>query len=147
MSTAPTTDEQEVNGSCLCGQVSFDLIGALRPVVYCHCQQCRKTSGHFVAASAVNNENLKMVTDAGLAWYRSSDLAERGFCKECGSSIFWRPTHGRYICVMAGALESPTGTEACEHIYTDDAGDYYSIDDDLPKYPQDDSGLHDKWNV
>jgi len=140
-------DEQKVNGSCLCGQVNFDLIGELRSVVYCHCQQCRKTSGHFVAATVVMNEDLKMVTDAGLAWYRSSDKAERGFCKECGSSIFWRPDNDNYIGVMAGALESPTGIEACEHIYTDDAGDYYSIDDGLPKYPQDDDDLHDKWNV
>lgn len=143
MSTAPTTDESKVNGSCLCGQVNFELSGPLQPVIYCHCQQCRKTSGHFVAATAVKKGKLKMSGDAGLAWYRSSDIAERGFCKECGSSLFWRPDHGEYVSVMAGALESPTGTEACEHIFVDDAGDYYDINDDLPKYGQYDPDLRD----
>lgn len=147
MSTAPTTEDAVVQGSCLCGQVSFELSGKLRPVIFCHCQQCRKTSGHFVAATAVNAEQLQMSTDAGLAWYRSSDIAERGFCRACGSSLFWRPDHGEYISVMAGALESPTGTQACEHIFTDDAGDYYKLTDDLPKYAQYDPELRDKSNA
>ena len=146
MSMAPTT-ESAVAGSCLCGQVSYELTGNLRPVIYCHCQQCRKTSGHYVAATAVSLDNFHLTEDAGLSWYRSSDMAERGFCKKCGSSLFWRPNHGEYISVMAGALESPTGTRACEHIFTDDAGDYYELQDELPKYPQYDSALRDKSNA
>jgi hypothetical protein len=146
MSTAPTT-ENVVAGSCLCGQVSFELSGELRPVIYCHCQQCRKTSGHFVAATAVKHENLKITSDASLAWYRSSATAERGFCSNCGSSLFWRPDHGDYMSVMAGALESPTGTEGGEHIFTADAGDYYAIEDELPKYAQYDHDLRDKSNA
>jgi len=146
MSTAPTA-ENVVAGSCLCGQVRYELSGKLRPVIYCHCQQCRKTSGHFVAATAIKHENLAITSEAGLAWYRSSDTAERGFCRNCGSSLFWRPDHGEYMSVMAGALESPTGTSASEHIYTDDAGDYYAIDDELPKYPQYDDDLRAKSNA
>ena len=143
MSTAPTT-ENVVAGSCLCGQVSYALTGKLRPVIYCHCQQCRKTSGHYVAATAVGFDDFHLAEEAGLSWYRSSATAERGFCKQCGSSLFWRPDHGEYLCIMAGALESPTGTEASEHIFTDDAGDYYQLTDDLPKYAQYDSALRHK---
>lgn len=141
MSTAPTI-EASVKGSCLCGQVSFELTDKLRQVVYCHCQQCRKTSGHFVAATAVDSGHLVFSSDAGLSWYRSSDLAQRGFCKECGSSLFWRPEHGEYVAVMAGSLESPTGIRDSRHIYVDDAGDYYDLHDDLPKHAQD---HHDVW--
>ncbi len=140
MSTAPTADKS-VKGSCLCGQVSFELTDKLRQVVYCHCQQCRKTSGHFVAATAINSEHLVLSNDAGLAWYRSSDIAKRGFCKECGSSLFWRPEHGDYVAVMAGALESPTGIGDSKHIFVDDAGDYYRLYDDLPKRPQGDTDV------
>lgn len=135
MSTTPTNDVL-VKGSCLCGQVSFELTERLRQVVYCHCQQCRKTSGHFVAATAVGAEHLVMKNDAGLAWYRSSDDAERGFCKECGSSLFWRPKEGDYVSVWAGSLESPTGITGSKHIFVADAGDYYDLPDDLPKHDQ-----------
>ena len=38
-------------GSCLCGEVAYEVTGPLRPVVNCHCLQCRKTTGHFMAAT------------------------------------------------------------------------------------------------
>jgi hypothetical protein len=37
-------------GGCLCGAVRYEVRGPLRPVVYCHCTQCRRTSGHFSAS-------------------------------------------------------------------------------------------------
>lgn len=124
-------------GGCLCGQVSFELKGELRPVTYCHCEQCRKTSGHFVASTAVSPDGLRFLNDQGLAWYKSSAIAERGFCKVCGSSLFWRPAHGRHVSVMAGTLSAPTGLSASEHIYVADASDYYVIADGLRQYDQD----------
>ncbi len=65
----------------MCGAVRYEVDGALRKVVYCHCAQCRKTSGHYVAATAADMNQLTFKEDAGLTWYQSSDIAERGFCK------------------------------------------------------------------
>jgi hypothetical protein len=138
MSTAPTS---KVTGSCLCGAVKYGISGTLRKVVYCHCAQCRKTSGHFVAATACDTDQLDITEDAGLAWYQSSDIAARGFCSRCGSSLFWRPEHGKYVAVMAGALDAPTGLKSREHIYVDDASDYYDIADGLPQFQQDHADL------
>ena len=53
MSTAPT-----IEGGCECGAVRYRVTGTLRKVVYCHCAQCRRTSGHFVAATACATDNL-----------------------------------------------------------------------------------------
>ncbi len=78
-----------------------------------------------------------MLADDGIAWYRSSTRAERGFCSRCGSSMFWRPDHGRYISVMAGTLDRPTGLKSACHIYVNMASDYYSIADGLPRYGDD----------
>ena len=75
-----------------------------------------------------------MVDEKGLRWYRSSKHAQRGFCGICGSSLFWKPDHGRYISIMAGSLDTPTGIDAVEHIFVRDASDYYVIDDDLPRF-------------
>jgi len=138
MSTAPTT---EFTGGCLCGAVRYSIDGPLRDVVYCHCGQCRKTSGHFVAATACDTERLKILEDAGLAWYESSAIATRGFCSRCGSSLFWKPAHGKYMAVMAGALDTPTGLKAREHIHVADASDYYVLGDGLPQFPHRDENL------
>jgi len=121
------------SGSCLCEAVRYDVTGELRDVMYCHCEQCRRTSGHFVAATACAKKDLTLTKSEGLRWYRSSAEAERGFCVHCGSSLFWR-TEGRdAISIMAGTLDGPTGLKATSHIFVANAGDYYSLDDGLPK--------------
>ncbi len=129
----------DVTGRCLCGAVRYAVQGPLRPVSYCHCSQCRRTSGHFVAATACDVEHLALPEQAGLRWYRSSPQAKRGFCGECGSSLFWKPNSGREISIMAGTIDPPTGLDAVEHIFLADASDYYELADGLPQfqhYPQ-----------
>lgn len=134
----PATPRPEPHaGGCLCGAVRYQVEGPLRPVVYCHCEQCRRASGHFVAASACRVQDLRLPADGKLHWYRSSAIAERGFCRQCGSSLFWRPAHGRYVSIMAGTLDSPTGLRGACHIYGDFKGDYYALDDGLPCYAGD----------
>jgi hypothetical protein len=123
-------------GGCLCGDVSYEVDGPLRDISYCHCIQCRKTSGHYVAATAADLDTLNITRDEGLTWYRSSDSAERGFCRRCGSSVFWAPSHGRYMAIMAGTLDSPTGLKSQEHIWVDYKSDYYNLDDGLPRFPE-----------
>lgn len=125
------------SGGCLCGAVRYEIDGPLRPVVCCHCEQCRRSSGHYVAASACQPDDLQLTADAGLSWYRSSPKAQRGFCATCGSSLFWRPEHGRYLSIMAGTLDAPTGLQTACHIYVDSASDYCSIPDGLPQYATD----------
>lgn len=126
-----------VDGNCLCGGVQFKVNGALRPVVYCHCKQCRRTSGHFVAATACATDDLELVVKKSLSWFRSSDTAGRAFCRECGSSLFWQGDGKDYVAIMAGCLNEPTGLQAKQHIFVADAGDYYHITDDLPCAQQD----------
>jgi hypothetical protein len=122
-------------GGCLCGAVRYEVRGSLRPVIACHCTQCRRTSGHFVAATATAPQNLVLVEKKGLSWYQSSSFARRGFCRTCGSSLFWERTEGAsdHISIMTGTLDSPTGLETEMHIYVEDAGDYYKINDGLPQ--------------
>ena len=106
----------------------------MRRVIFCHCEQCRRTSGHYVAATACAIDDLTFGRDDGLRWYRSSDHAERGFCQRCGANLFWRPDHREYISVMAGSLESPTGLGADAHIHIGSKSDYYAISDGLPQH-------------
>lgn len=127
-----------MKGSCLCGQVTYTVSGPLRPVVACHCQQCRKTSGHFVAATSAPREAIQITGE--IAWYHSSPEARRGFCATCGSSLLW-DGKGENISIHAGTLDGATGLQVTGHIFCADKGDYYELDDDLPKYDGDDPDM------
>jgi hypothetical protein len=106
----------------------------LRGVVYCHCSQCRKQSGHFYAATSVANDKIVIEGAESITWYEASDFARRGFCKACGSVLFWKPRDQDYISVMAGSFDRPTGLQGECHIFVGDKGDYYSIDDGLLRF-------------
>lgn len=126
-----------VHGSCLCGGVAYEVNGPLRDVIACHCSKCRKTSGHFVAATACDDSNLKFTKLDTIAWYRSSDNAERGFCNRCGSTMFWRRDGNPVTSIMTGTIDGPTGLKISHHINCATKGDYYEITDDLPQQPAD----------
>ena len=95
-------------GSCLCGAVRLTTTGNLRGVVYCHCSQCRKQTGHYFAATNVSNADLTIDGGENITWFRSSDFAERGFCRTCGSALFWKPRDGDDISVLAGLFDKPS---------------------------------------
>lgn len=126
-----------VRGACLCGGVAFLATGLREEVIACHCSQCRRISGHHVAATSAALGNVTFTADASLRWYASSDTADRGFCGTCGSSLFWRPRGGDRLAISAGCLDAPTGLRLARHIFTADKGDYYAIDDDLPQFEGD----------
>lgn len=122
-------------GGCLCGGVTYRIDGPMRQVVACHCVQCRKTSGHYVAATQVDANAIE-IAGATLKWYRSSDSAERGFCSTCGSNLFWRRFGNENISIFAGTIDGATGLHIESQLYTESAGDYY----ELPDVPERDQG-------
>lgn len=115
-----------MRGSCLCGGVAFEVTGPMRPVILCHCTQCRKQSGHVWAASNVPEAALRLVRADTLAWYAASDQARRGFCTGCGAFLFWQARGSDTISFAAGAMDGPTGLKVAEEWYLEDAGDYYN---------------------
>ena len=122
-------------GSCLCGAVRFEVVGALRDVVECHCAMCRKTHGHIGAYTATPKEGLRIVEARGLRWYRSSEQARRGFCGECGGTLFFEPANKDYVAIAAGTLDPPTGLKTVVQIHVNSAGDYYRIDESIRQRP------------
>lgn len=123
-------------GSCHCGAVSFEVTGPVREVIYCHCVQCRKQSGHIVAATACGDDQLMLSGADNLNWYAASPAAKRGFCRTCGSLMFWKAEDSDRISIMAGAFDNPTHLHAGHHIHVADKGDYYQITDGLPQYDE-----------
>jgi hypothetical protein len=125
------------SGRCLCGAVRYEVRGPLRDVLLCHCVECRRWSGHVFAATAARREHLVLLEDRGLRWVASpgseSD-ARRGFCGECGSSLFWDAPARDTVSIAAGSLDEPTGLRTLGHVYVSQAGDYYELlEDGLPR--------------
>lgn len=124
-----------VTGRCECGAVAFTATEVRDTVTMCHCSQCRRVSGHHWAATRAPFDQVTFTRDDGLKWYVSSDWAKRGFCGECGSSLFYRTNDEDGIGIAAGCLDMPTGLTPGKHIFCADKGDYYEIADDAPHIP------------
>lgn len=133
MSATTESTSAARTGRCLCGAVRYAVAGPLRPVVLCHCSQCRRSTGHFMAATAARHRDFRVSDAPELRWYESSDAARRGFCSRCGSTLFWQGVGRDYISIAAGTLDGATGLSSACHIHVADKGDYYSIEDGVPQ--------------
>jgi hypothetical protein len=123
---------QAITGGCLCGGVRYEVRGKLRDVIACHCEQCRRSSGHFVAATACRREYFLLTRQDSLQWYSAVPGYRRGFCNVCGSSLFFEETGKERVSIAAGSLDAHQGLTIAAHIYTSEAGDYYTIDPQVP---------------
>ncbi|MBK5935002.1 hypothetical protein C8N32_10632 [Rhodovulum imhoffii] len=117
-------------GGCLCGAVRYRTDAPLRPVIACHCTQCRKTSGHYAAATSALR--ARVTIEGRVAWYASSPCARRGFCPICGSNLFWDGP-GTHLAIFAGTIDGDPGVRLAGHIFCAYKGTYYDIEGDLPR--------------
>ncbi len=120
--------EKTLSGGCLCGAVRYEATGPFRDIVVCHCGQCRKWHGAAPGYTAVDKPRFKMTKGMDhLRWHRSSDSAQRGFCQDCGSSLFWQGDRRNHISIAAGSLDGPTGLTTKAHYMTEYKPDYYEL--------------------
>ncbi len=126
------------SGGCLCGAVRYEVKGQLGDVINCHCSKCRRFHGHSAAYTSSLREELVMEEEGGLKWFRSmtdeTPGVRRGFCGECGASMFWDAPGEDRMYISAGSVDKPTGLKTVVHIWVSQAGDYYEITDDLERH-------------
>lgn len=124
-------------GGCLCGEISYEIVGTARGVVNCHCSRCRSHTGHFMAATAAEVDDVA-ISGETLTWYEAAEGVEYGFCARCGSSLFWRTwRRPELLSIAAGTLTPPTGLETLAAIYVDYASDYHVLDETIPSHRED----------
>lgn len=120
-----------LKGSCLCGDISFEVQGSPRGPSFCHCSQCRKQSGGVWSSAYVREADLTISGD--VRWYASSDAAKRGSCPRCGSFLFWKANAEGTISFALGAIDGATGLTLEKHIFVAEKGDFYNIADNVPQ--------------
>ena len=106
-------------GGCLCGAVRYRVAAWRGGATLCHCRTCQQAGGGpFMAFAPVAHADFAL-TQGALKLYRSSDIAERGFCANCGSPLTYRGFASDHISVAVGSLDdpkaaAPTGQLAAE---------------------------------
>lgn len=119
---AATTEEP---GRCLCGAVRFRATIGAREMGACHCSMCRRWSGGVFLA--VECQGVSVEDSEHLGVYSSSQWGERCFCKQCGSTLFWRSKDGAHHAVSVQAFEDPSTFALVSQIFVDEKPASYSF--------------------
>ena len=121
-----------LSGGCLCGAVRFTAAPRGHDIGVCHCSMCRKWSaGPFFAVEC--GATLKVEDEAQLGVYRSSEWAERCFCKKCGSTLFYRLVGKDFYAVSAEAFDDRADFTLTSQIFVDEKPAYYDFANDTKR--------------
>ena len=109
-------------GHCLCGAVSFTARGMGDTFSTCFCDACQRWAGGPYNGINVPTENLVFEGVVHIGVIKTTDFAERAFCKKCGSGIWWRLTRGQYVgktSIPVGLLDDRSGLVLSDEMYSD----------------------------
>ena len=124
----------DLSGQCLCGQVVFEASGSITRTSACYCHMCRVQNGGGAFHSAEIQGELTLTKEDGLRWFSASEKAERGFCENCGSSLFWRlKANPAFMDISLGALDDTSHLTLDAHIFVDNCASYQTIPDGVAK--------------
>jgi hypothetical protein len=99
--------DARLSGGCQCGAVRYALLAPPTNPHICHCRMCQKAFGSYFAPLAAVTLDKFEVTRGELAIFRSSDLAERGSCRDCGTPLTIKTIGHNRIFVSLGSLDEP----------------------------------------
>lgn len=105
-----------ITGGCQCGAVRYAISGALGRASICHCRMCQKAFGSFFAPLVSVAFRDFSVSRGAIAIFRSSDLVERGFCRDCGTPLTFREVDTDKIDVSIGSLDRPAAAKPTKQV-------------------------------
>ncbi len=100
--------ETRITGGCQCGAVRYALNAPLGRASICHCRMCQKAFGAFYGPLVGVPLSAFELTRGELSTFKSSDVVERGFCRNCGAPLSFRSVDGDRIDVSIGSLDDPS---------------------------------------
>ena len=113
-------------GSCLCGTVNFTANTMKTHIGACHCNMCRKWAGGPLMAVDCGTD-VQFDSEENIGIYNSSQWAERGFCRQCGSNLFYRMKHSGQHMMMAGLFNDEPDFKLDHQVFIDNKPDFYSF--------------------
>lgn len=127
-----------LRGSCLCGNVRFELEGTPRFINHCHCSMCRKVHGAaFGSFLHADGRGFRWLAGESLVEnYHSSPGSIRAFCRVCGSNMPVLEEQGAHVIIPAGTLDDDPAVRPIVHIHTASQAPWFAITDDLPQFAE-----------
>lgn len=115
-----------IKGSCLCGAVILSTKSINNHIAACHCSMCRKWGGGPLLGVECEND-LSFSGEENIGIYQSSEWAERGFCKKCGSHLFYRLKEQNHYYIPAGIFDNSEGLVFDLQVFIEEKPEYYSF--------------------
>ena len=130
--------DYRIKGSCLCGDVTYEITGNLKIFQYCHCSRCRKFTGSAHASNLfVKKEDFNWLSgEENIGTYAPDDTKyfATSFCKICGSSLPWLEKSGRTMVVTAGTLDDDPIVKPNWNIFVASKAPWHEDPSTLPKF-------------
>jgi hypothetical protein len=103
-------------GGCQCGAIRYVIDGPFHNPHICHCRMCQKAFGNYFAALVGSLKENFHWTRGTPGMFRSSDIVQRGFCRDCGTPLTFAYDNSKHIAVSIGSLDHPEAI-TLEHQY------------------------------
>jgi hypothetical protein len=100
-----------LTGGCQCGAIRYALHAAIERPSVCYCRMCQKAFGSYFAPLGTVPVSALEVTRGTIAYFRSSDVVERGFCNQCGTPLTFHHIGRDKIDVSLGSLDDPSAVK------------------------------------
>jgi hypothetical protein len=113
-------------GRCLCGKVCVTANAVKLEVHACHCSMCQLWNGG-PTLSVHCGKNVSFSNEENIAIYKSCSWPELGFCKVCGSHLFYRSIDSGEYIIQTGNFDSDNGFKLNQQIFIDEKPDFYSF--------------------
>lgn len=123
------SDKERGQGSCLCGAIRFVARAIDTHFATCHCGMCRKWTGGPLFAVDCGSD-VSFEGEENIALFSSSEWAERGFCRQCGTHLFYRVKESQQYFIPVGLFDNPQDFVFEQQIFIDEKPDYYDFAND-----------------
>ncbi len=142
-------ETQVLRGGCQCGAVRYSARVEGNEAYYCHCRMCQRALGNlFAAFVSVGRRDVRWER-GGPAYYKSSEIARRGFCRECGTPLtFEYLDEQEKMDLTVGSLDEPGRMRPAEHFGLESIVEPFFTDDGLPRErTEDDEEFVARWRA
>ena len=127
-----STGKTEIRGQCLCGKVDITAQNPSNSVGACHCRMCRRWGGGpFMEIDC--GVDVQFGGSDYISVFDSSDWAERGFCSNCGTHLFYRLKGSGQHMVPVGLFEESENLAFDMQVFIDEKPEYYSFSEKTKK--------------
>ncbi len=127
-----------MKGSCLCGQIVYEVDQLDTPIQHCACKTCRKAhAAAFNTAAGVKRDSFRWVEGETLVkGFESSSGKTRYFCSHCGSQLVADKIGSPFLVLRTATLDDDPGTKAAFMIWASHQVPWLEYGDHLPVYQE-----------